>query len=97
MAPLHGDADLYVAHYNQSQIFPKRGNCDKQSQRFGELVDHLEYTRVTVTTTSNNDTVDPNSTAISTVQESLNGTYYVGVYGYSYTTFSLLVTLNRKN
>ncbi len=28
---------------------------------------------------------------------SLNGNYYVAVYGYSYTTFTLLVTVNRKN
>ena len=39
--------------------------------------------------------------ASSVVQQSmnsaylLNGTYYIGVYGYSYTTFSLLVTVHR--
>jgi len=27
----------------------------------------------------------------------LNGTYYIGVYGYSYATFNLLVRVHRKN
>lgn len=30
------------------------------------------------------------------ISSDLNGTYYVGVYGYSYATFSLLVTVHRN-
>lgn len=67
-------------------MFPTKILNDKISQRIGSLVDHIEYTREDYT----------NRTAIDNVT-GLNGTYYLGVYGYTYTTFSLLVTVHRKN
>ena len=78
ISPLHGDADLYISR-NESQKFPTRDSCEQKSQRIGNLVDHLMFTR------------KPNDTAVI-----LNGTYYIGVYGYSFTTFSLLVTVHRS-
>lgn len=85
ISPLHGDCDLLISR-NQTNMFPTKIVNDKISQRIGSLVDHIEYTREDYT----------NRTAIDNVT-GLNGTYYLGVYGYTYTTFSLLVTVHRKN
>lgn len=49
-------------------------------------MDHIVYTK--------SEYVAP--TAIDAVK-GLNGTYYLGVYGYTYTTFSILVTVHRTN
>ena len=74
---MHGDCDLLISR-NQSNMFPTKLFNDKISQRIGSLVDHIEYTKE-----------DYNNITSNTTVRGLNGTYYVGVYGYTFTTFSL--------
>lgn len=83
LSPLHGDCDLVVSR-NESQMFPTKddGNYEFRSQRIGALIDHITVER-------------PKDNA--TPAYLLNTTYYIGVYGYTQTTFSLLVTVNRRS
>lgn len=82
---MHGDCDLLISR-NESNMFPTKLFNDKFSQRIGSLVDHIEYTKE-----------DYNNITPNTTVRGLNGTYYIGVYGYTFTTFSILVTVHRKN
>jgi hypothetical protein len=108
VAPLHGDSDLFVSR-NDSEQFPTKDTKGgtRKSQRIGSLVDHIVFARAPSPATgkkvaANDSTVASVETSgalvslPSTVEvEEVNGTYYIGVYGYSYTTFSLLVTVHR--
>lgn len=67
-------------------MFPTKLINDKISQRFGSLVDHIEYTKD-----------EYNKITVNNTVRGLNGTYYIGVYGISFATFSILVTVHRKN
>jgi hypothetical protein len=93
-------------------LFPNKTSNDIQSRRTGALVDHVTFKRMSPNETTialgnggRNEsakieppsyiTPPPPFESETTLQ--LNGTYYIGVFGYSYSTFSLLVTVHRAN
>ena len=79
LSPLHGDCDLVLSR-NDSQNFP----INKEG--------NYELRSQRIGALVDHITVQKNTTPGA---KSLSDTYYIGVYGYSQTTFSLLVTVSR--
>jgi hypothetical protein len=85
ISPLHGDCDIMISR-NESNKFPTKLSNDKISQRIGSLVDLITYSKDDYSNITNETDV-----------KSLNGIYYIGVYGYTFTTFSIVVTVHRAS
>jgi hypothetical protein len=77
LSPLHGDCDLVLSR-NNSQMFPTKE--DGQYEIKSQRIGALvDHITVQKNTT-------PGALSLST-------TYYIGVFGYTQTTFSLIVTV----
>ena len=79
LSPMHGDCDLVLSR-NQSQIFPTKEDG------------HYELKSQRIGGLVDHITVEKSN---KTGSFPLSTTYYIGVFGYTQSTFSLLVNVNR--